>query len=99
MCIEAFGEPAVNRRDKLASFGAAALVAAQLGEAHGGAQFVAARTLLAGSRKGLRKQASHSFTIYETRTLKMREQIEAMKEIWTRRTSQNITARSSISRR
>ena len=37
-------------------------------------------------------------TVYETRTLKMREQIEAMKEIWTK-DNQNIMARSSISRR
>ena len=35
-------------------------------------------------------------TVYETRTLKMCEQIEAMKQVWTRITP-SITARSSIS--
>ena len=34
----AFGEPTINRCQKVAGFGAAALVAAEAGEAHGGAQ-------------------------------------------------------------
>jgi alkanesulfonate monooxygenase SsuD/methylene tetrahydromethanopterin reductase-like flavin-dependent oxidoreductase (luciferase family) len=38
-------------------------------------------------------------TVYETRTKKMREQIEAMKEIWTKETSRNFTARLSVFRR
>jgi hypothetical protein len=36
-CVEAFGEPAVDRREKIAAFGVAALVAAKPGEARGGA--------------------------------------------------------------
>src|SRR6516162_4302801 len=38
-CIEALGEPAVDRREEIMGFGAAALVAAQPGEAHRSAQF------------------------------------------------------------
>src|SRR5947207_25290 len=38
-CGETFGEPAVDRREEIAGFGAAALVTAQPGETHGGAQF------------------------------------------------------------
>src|SRR6516165_317880 len=37
--VETFGEPAVDRREEGARFGAAVLVAAEPGEAHGGAQF------------------------------------------------------------
>jgi len=48
LCVEAFGEPAVDRRQKVAGFGAAALVAAEAGEAHGGAQFPELGTLLLG---------------------------------------------------
>ena len=36
--LESFGEPAVDRREKIAGFGGAILVAAEPGEAHGGAQ-------------------------------------------------------------
>jgi hypothetical protein len=32
--VEAFGEPAIDRREKVAGFGVAALVAAELGEAY-----------------------------------------------------------------
>src|SRR5437870_4194248 len=37
--VEAFGEPAVDRGEKIAGFGVTALVAAEPGEARGGAQF------------------------------------------------------------
>ena len=37
-------------------------------------------------------------TVYETRTLKMREQIEAMKQIWTKDIAE-FHEKSSISRR
>src|SRR6516162_5633559 len=50
--VEAFGEPAVDRCEQIASFAVAALVAAQPGEARGGAQFVAPCALLAGNREG-----------------------------------------------
>src|SRR5262249_53802748 len=39
LCVEAFDEPAVDRREKVAGFGVATLVAAEPGEARGGAQF------------------------------------------------------------
>src|SRR5262249_1758597 len=50
--IEALGKPPVDRREKVARLGKAALVAAQSGEACSGAQFGAARALLAGDREG-----------------------------------------------
>src|ERR1700730_480895 len=50
--VEAFGEPAVDRREKIAGFGAAALVAAEPGEAHGGAQLPELRFLLPGDAQG-----------------------------------------------
>ena len=34
VCIEAFGEPAIDRCEQIAGFGAPALVATQPGEAH-----------------------------------------------------------------
>ena len=37
--IEAFGEPAVDRREQVERFGLTTLVAAEPGEARGGAQF------------------------------------------------------------
>src|SRR5437764_3463100 len=43
--VEAFGEPAVDRREKVAGFGVAALVAAEVGKAHGGPQFPELRPL------------------------------------------------------
>ena len=46
--VEALAEPAVNRREEVAGLGSAALVAAQPGKAHGGAQFPQLRLLLAG---------------------------------------------------
>jgi hypothetical protein len=46
--VEALGEPAVDRREKVAGFGVAALVAAQPGEACGGAQFPELGPLLLG---------------------------------------------------
>jgi hypothetical protein len=39
LCVEAFGEPAVDREEEVAGFRVAALVAAEPGEARGGAQF------------------------------------------------------------
>src|SRR6516165_3158348 len=50
--IEAFGEPAVDRREQVTGFGAAALVAAKPGEAHGGAQLLFAATTSARNRDG-----------------------------------------------
>jgi len=43
--VEAFGEPAVDRRKQVAGFGALALIAPQAGEAGGGAQLPDFRTL------------------------------------------------------
>ena len=37
-CVEAFGEPAVDWREKIAGFGSAVLIAAEPGKARGGAQ-------------------------------------------------------------
>ena len=37
--VEAFGEPAIDRREQVARFGVAALVTAEPGEARGGTQF------------------------------------------------------------
>ena len=37
--VDPLGEPAVDRREQLAGFGVAALVAAEPGEARGGAEF------------------------------------------------------------
>jgi hypothetical protein len=45
---KAFGEPAVDRYQQIAGFGAAAPAAAQAGEADGGAQFPEPRLLLLG---------------------------------------------------
>src|SRR6202047_4459604 len=50
--IEALGKPAVDRREKIAGFSAAALVAAEPGEAHGGAQFPELGPLLLGDAQG-----------------------------------------------
>jgi hypothetical protein len=50
--VEAFGEPAVHRREKVAGFGAATLVAAEPGETHDGAQFPELGTLLLGDAQG-----------------------------------------------
>ena len=38
MCVEPCGKPAVDRGEEVAGFGAPILVAAEPGEAHGGAQ-------------------------------------------------------------
>jgi len=51
-CVEPFGKPAINRREKVACFGAAALVAAEPGEAHGGAQFPELGLLLLRNAQG-----------------------------------------------
>ena len=51
--VEAFGEPAVDRREKVAGFGVAALVAAEPGEARGGAQFPELGLLLLRRCSGL----------------------------------------------
>src|SRR5262245_60723719 len=50
--VEAFSEPAIDGAEKVAGLGMAAMVTAQPGEAHGGAQFVAPCALLAGDREG-----------------------------------------------
>ena len=50
--IEALGIPAVDRREKIAGFSAAALVAAEPGEARGGAQFPQLGPLLLGDAQG-----------------------------------------------
>ena len=49
--VEALGKPTIDRCQQVAGFGAATLVAAQPGEAHGGAQFVAPCALLARDRE------------------------------------------------
>src|SRR6516165_6903583 len=54
--VEPFGEPAVNRREEGARFGAAALVAAEPGEAHGGAQFPELGLLLHRDAQGFQVQ-------------------------------------------
>jgi len=41
--VETLAEPAIDRRQKVAGFGVAALVATEAGEAQGGAQFPGAR--------------------------------------------------------
>src|SRR5439155_20630459 len=51
--VKALGEPAVYRREKVAGFGAATLVAAETGEAHGGAQFPELGLLLLSNAQGL----------------------------------------------
>ena len=38
-CVETFGEPTVNRRKQIMSFGPSALLAPQPSQAHRGAQF------------------------------------------------------------
>jgi hypothetical protein len=55
--VEAFGEPAVDRREEAAGFGAAALVAAEPGEACGGAQFPELGLLFLGDDQGLAIQS------------------------------------------
>ena len=47
--VEAFGEPAVDRREQVERFGAATPVAAEPGEARGGAQFPEFGLLLSGN--------------------------------------------------
>src|SRR5450631_1885560 len=50
--IEPLGEPVVFDREEVAGFGVATLVAAQPGEAHGGAQFPELGALLLGGAQG-----------------------------------------------
>src|SRR6516165_11037662 len=50
--VEAFGKPAVDRGEQLACFMVATLVAAEPGEAHGGAQFPELGLLLPGDAQG-----------------------------------------------
>ena len=50
--VEAFGEPEVDGREKVARLGGAALVAAEPGEAHGGAQFPELGLLLPSDAQG-----------------------------------------------
>ena len=54
--LEAFGEPAVDRREKIAGFAAATLVSAQPGEARCGAQFPELGSLLRGDVEGFAVQ-------------------------------------------
>jgi hypothetical protein len=49
---EAFGEPAVDRREEVAGFSVMALVEAEPGEARGGAQFLELGLLLPGGAEG-----------------------------------------------
>ena len=46
--VEAFGEPSIDRRQDVVGFGTATLVAAEPGEAHGGAQLPELGLLLLG---------------------------------------------------
>ena len=55
--VEPLGEPAVDRREEVGGFGTAALVAAQPGKAHGGAQFPEPCLLLLGDGQGFEIQA------------------------------------------
>jgi hypothetical protein len=55
--IEALCEPAVDRRQETAGFGAAALVAAESGKARGGAQFPKLGFLLLGNAQGFAIQS------------------------------------------
>jgi hypothetical protein len=48
--VEPFGEPAVDRSEKLASFILLALIALEAGETHRGAEFPGLRLLLARNR-------------------------------------------------
>lgn len=50
--VETFGEPAKDGREEVASFGMAALVAAQAGKAHCGAQFPELGPLPLGDSQG-----------------------------------------------
>jgi hypothetical protein len=54
LCVEAFGEPAIDRREEVSGFGGAALVATEPGEARGSAQFPELGLLLLGDVKALR---------------------------------------------
>jgi len=54
--VEAFGEPVIYRREQVAGLGMAALVAAEPGEAHSGAQFPELCFLLPSDVEGLAKQ-------------------------------------------
>jgi putative ABC transport system substrate-binding protein len=54
--VEAFGEPAVDRGEEIAGFGVAALIAAEPGEAHSGAQFPELGSLLLGDAQGFAVQ-------------------------------------------
>jgi hypothetical protein len=63
--VEAFGEPAIDRREKVAGRGVAALVAAEPGEARGGAQLEPAGFLLTPVASAVRKQASTSWSVVE----------------------------------
>ena len=54
--VETFGEPAVDRSEEVAGFGVAALVAAEPGEARGGAQFPELGLLLRSDAQGFAVQ-------------------------------------------
>jgi len=51
--IEAFGEPAIDRREKVAGFNVLVLVATEPGEAHGGTQFPELGLLFLGDTQSL----------------------------------------------
>src|SRR5215472_6130535 len=52
LCVEAFGEPAVNRRQKIAGLSAATVVAAESSEAYNRTQFPELGPLLSGNPQG-----------------------------------------------
>src|SRR5215472_2464691 len=56
MCVEAFGKPAVDRREKISGLGAPILVAPEPGEAHSGAQFERTGLLAPRDRQRLFEQ-------------------------------------------
>jgi len=59
--VKAFGEPAVDRGEEVAGFGAAVLVAAHPSEAHGGAQFPEFGLLLHGDAQAFAIQILGGF--------------------------------------
>jgi hypothetical protein len=60
--VEALGEPAVDGREQLAGFGTPAPVAAEPGEAHGGAQFPELGPLWCGTRTASPSNCNSSVT-------------------------------------
>src|SRR5215472_3491514 len=75
--VKALGEPAIDRRQQVVSFGALALLLPQATETRGGAQFPGFRTLVLGDRHGV-LEASFSFTLVVCRQLQEEFASEAM---------------------